>query len=278
MKNIFAVLFVAFGIATAIAQQTDTNPRQLTSIAFASLGTPGNGALVYCSDCTAANPCAGSGTGAVARRENSAWNCGGGTGGGTTIPTGASDFLYGLPTNTATNSLTPAGGANGGMVLPVTMPFNVIKKINFNVAVAGSAGTGIIFGIFAAPAAANGALGSALCVAVASGTDATTTGTKSIAWASGSNVSTGVCTLTAAVAGGGYRLAISSDSTTLTLTTYNFALMSFVNVNDTTRGGYANSVSTGTGSGLAFATLGASFFTTLPSGSNSYFPVLVWEN
>lgn len=46
--------------------------------AFASLGTPSNGQITYCSDCTVATPCAGSGTGALAVRLNSAWACGGG--------------------------------------------------------------------------------------------------------------------------------------------------------------------------------------------------------
>lgn len=34
-----------------------------------------NGSLVYCSDCTIANPCAGGGTGALAKRLNGAWVC-----------------------------------------------------------------------------------------------------------------------------------------------------------------------------------------------------------
>lgn len=42
---------------------------------FASLGTPSNGQLVYCSDCTIANPCASGGTGALAKRLNSVWVC-----------------------------------------------------------------------------------------------------------------------------------------------------------------------------------------------------------
>lgn len=41
----------------------------------ANLGTPSNGAMVYCSDCTIANPCAGGGTGAFAKRLNGAWVC-----------------------------------------------------------------------------------------------------------------------------------------------------------------------------------------------------------
>lgn len=47
-------------------------PRTLT---FATLGTPGNGVFVYCSDCTIANPCAGAGTGAFAKRLNGVWVC-----------------------------------------------------------------------------------------------------------------------------------------------------------------------------------------------------------
>jgi hypothetical protein len=34
-----------------------------------------NGMMLYCSDCTIANPCAGSGTGALAKRLNGAWVC-----------------------------------------------------------------------------------------------------------------------------------------------------------------------------------------------------------
>lgn len=44
-------------------------------INFAALGTPVNGASVYCTDCTKATPCAGAGTGAFAYRINGAWDC-----------------------------------------------------------------------------------------------------------------------------------------------------------------------------------------------------------
>lgn len=46
-----------------------------TGNVFANLGTPANGAVTYCSDCTVANPCAGGGTGALAKRLNGAWTC-----------------------------------------------------------------------------------------------------------------------------------------------------------------------------------------------------------
>lgn len=46
---------------------------------LSSLGTPSNGTVVYCSDCTVTsgsdNTCAGSGTGALAVRLNGAWRC-----------------------------------------------------------------------------------------------------------------------------------------------------------------------------------------------------------
>jgi hypothetical protein len=45
------------------------------AVTFANLGTPANGFIKYCSDCTIANPCAGSGTGAIAKRLNGAWSC-----------------------------------------------------------------------------------------------------------------------------------------------------------------------------------------------------------
>lgn len=57
-----------------------------TSVAFAALGTPANGTTAFCSDCTETTPascpvtqasciCAGSGTGAFARRVNNVWYC-----------------------------------------------------------------------------------------------------------------------------------------------------------------------------------------------------------
>ena len=47
----------------------------LNATAFASLGTPADGTFLYCFNCTVANPCAGSGTGALAKRLNGVWVC-----------------------------------------------------------------------------------------------------------------------------------------------------------------------------------------------------------
>jgi len=45
-----------------------------------------NGSIVYCSNCTASAPCAGGGTGAIARRISGAWVCSEGGGGGSFDP------------------------------------------------------------------------------------------------------------------------------------------------------------------------------------------------
>jgi hypothetical protein len=42
---------------------------------FSGLGSSSNGHIVYCSNCTIANPCASGGTGALAKRLNGVWVC-----------------------------------------------------------------------------------------------------------------------------------------------------------------------------------------------------------
>jgi hypothetical protein len=45
---------------------------------FANLDVPfaaPNGSIAYCNNCTIANPCAGGGTGAFAKKLNSVWVC-----------------------------------------------------------------------------------------------------------------------------------------------------------------------------------------------------------
>ena len=53
-----------------------TNTITLGTVAFSALGSPANGTLVYCSDCQrGTTPCAGSGSGSMAKREAGAWYC-----------------------------------------------------------------------------------------------------------------------------------------------------------------------------------------------------------
>ncbi len=60
--------------AAAITRMDSTGFKP-PSTTFANLGTPSNGVIAYCSDCTIANPCAGAGTGAIAKRLNGVWVC-----------------------------------------------------------------------------------------------------------------------------------------------------------------------------------------------------------
>jgi hypothetical protein len=62
------------GITNASGTYSISGP-STPGVAFAALGTPQNGSVVYCSDCTVASPCAGGGTGALAKRLNGAWVC-----------------------------------------------------------------------------------------------------------------------------------------------------------------------------------------------------------
>ena len=54
---------------------TNTASMQMKAMTQANLGAPPNGTFAYCSDCTIANPCAGGGTGALAKRLNGVWVC-----------------------------------------------------------------------------------------------------------------------------------------------------------------------------------------------------------
>lgn len=73
------------GCHTANAIQTKTYA------ALSAIASPTNGDMYYCSDCAAATPCAGSGTGAFAQRAAGTWKCSAG-GGGTECSTSSCDL------------------------------------------------------------------------------------------------------------------------------------------------------------------------------------------
>jgi hypothetical protein len=53
-----------------------TGATQVTGVTQASLGTPANGTLAFCTDCTSGSaPCTSGGSGAFAFRQNGAWKC-----------------------------------------------------------------------------------------------------------------------------------------------------------------------------------------------------------
>jgi hypothetical protein len=66
---------VEFGLGATNASQGFPSTMRIPSTTFSNLPTAENFSIVGCSDCTVANPCAGSGTGAVAKRLNGAWVC-----------------------------------------------------------------------------------------------------------------------------------------------------------------------------------------------------------
>lgn len=157
-------LLTLFLLSVALVAQTkDSNPRQLAVVTFANLGTPANGTIVFCSDCTQTSPVAGSGTGVVARRENGAWN-GAGSSGGT---------------------CATLGGDTTG-----TCAANTTSKIN-NTSFAGTSGHLVSFGASNIPAD-SGVVASTVTKTIASG--AKTLNTTSISSASCSSAQTDTAT------------------------------------------------------------------------------------
>src|SRR5581483_250852 len=95
------------------------------------LGTPADGTITYCSDCTQANPTATGGSGAFVRRENGAWNGGGGAGavssvfsrtGAVTAQTG--DYTAAQVTNAFDVTANNALGAHAETFTDIATPAN----------------------------------------------------------------------------------------------------------------------------------------------------------
>jgi hypothetical protein len=89
-----------------------------TGVTFANLGTPANGATIYCSDCTKANPCASGGNGAFAERINGAWDCGGSGGTVTSMSVVTANGVSGSVANATT---TPAITLSLGAITPTSV-------------------------------------------------------------------------------------------------------------------------------------------------------------
>lgn len=65
----------AAGPATKTFTINNDGSITLQSILYANLGSPANGTMTYCSDCQQTSTCAGSGSGAFAKRINGGWVC-----------------------------------------------------------------------------------------------------------------------------------------------------------------------------------------------------------
>ena len=103
MRKLLLILLLLFMPVAAYSQGASVAAFIYTSL-FANLGTPPDGSVRYCTDCTPSAPCAGGGTGALAVHINGAWNC-----------TNAST----ITTGNCTSSASPAvcGSASAGSVV-----------------------------------------------------------------------------------------------------------------------------------------------------------------
>lgn len=78
ITTVSAVTLTVSGTSTLVTANITTanvTTQALAATLFAALGTPSNGTVKYCSNCTIASPCASGGTGAIAKRLNSGWVC-----------------------------------------------------------------------------------------------------------------------------------------------------------------------------------------------------------
>jgi hypothetical protein len=73
ITTINATTLTVTGVTTLAATTLDS--LAFNGVLFSALGTPNNGTIKYCTNCTIAAPCASGGTGAIAKRLNNGWVC-----------------------------------------------------------------------------------------------------------------------------------------------------------------------------------------------------------
>jgi len=122
-------------------------------------------------------------------------------------------------------------------------------------------------------------LTSQLCLsAVATGSKVESTGAQTIGWASGANVSGGTCTI---AVGNAVAFLMTTDDTTLAISVHGSLLPQLVanvgGAGTARKAGYNSStLSTGSGSSLAFATVSGVSWTAI--GAFNALPVIYLEN
>lgn len=168
-------------------------------------------------------------------------------GSGPTLNTHGGDFVFGTPDAIAAGVVVAtSGSANSGSVLGFINKQLTRTTVNYQINAAGGGGAGLLFGIYSAD------LTTALCIStVGTGSKVTTANSpQSLTWASGANVSGGVCTIPLSDAD---AMVWTSDDTTLSLFPYadsnKYPMMT---VNSNIHAGWENGLSTGTGASLAF--------------------------
>ena len=200
---------------------------------------------------------------------------GGSSGGDSSTPlaVGGGDYVFGTPSYSSGGvGVASTGVGHSGTVWAFINKIPTSKSIDYNVTTAGGASSGLLFAEYTAD------LSTPLCIsAVATGSSVTTLGAHSVNWASGPNVSAGVCTIPL---GAATAFLLTTDDSSLAIATYGTSYgFVIANVNTPRLAGYAasNNLSTGTGSSLSFTSVSSITWSRLPS-SNNFQPILFLEN
>ena len=110
MRRVILALALLLVPALLLAQ-VNRYPPIIDTVNYASLGTPKDGTIKYCSDCDQTDPCAASGTGSFAFRVTGAWACATTGAGGGLASTGATGFaVETAPGVTTARELTNTDG------------------------------------------------------------------------------------------------------------------------------------------------------------------------
>lgn len=185
------------------------------------------------------------------------------TGGGGGTGQRAPDFLFGAPSYTA-GDLTISSSAHTGQSF--SMPGSAWTS-HYLVLTLGTTCTTTCYSIFGIW---NSAQTTLLCATAATNMTGALTAI-SIPWATGSDVSGGVCTLPGATSG--YLLVMSSESTTANvLASYDASAVQMMNANyaNSGAGATATAVTTGSGASLAFvSSLSGLTWTAIGNGTST---------
>lgn len=108
MKKLIYLLLLILTISVVIRAQSGGagTAASLYKTVYANLGSPADGSVRYCTDCSATSPCTGGGGGATAARVANTWNCSTGGGGTGSVTPSSTDNFSNKTITDATNNVT----------------------------------------------------------------------------------------------------------------------------------------------------------------------------
>ena len=129
--SLLALAVLLLSPISIVNAQTSSTARRRANSLFADLLTPTAGETRYCTNCSATSPCTDGGTGAIAERVGTVWNCsvGGGGAGSGDVAGPASAIDDAIPTFNGT----------GGKTLQITD----VTIIGNNISTPGTISTGV---------------------------------------------------------------------------------------------------------------------------------------